>query len=457
MFKRILALVALVGFTTGLKAEEKSLQAQLDDLKAEVELIKHTYEPAEPVEQIKQVTEWVSPTGELFTEPQKGNVSPTDGTPLTERVTYRKMKFSRRELVSEKIDAAINSSVNGHLVVGLSMVGVYQNRVGAGDTLDALGSTRSANRGAGTGQVDLNFAGKPMRDTILFLDLNAGVGPGIDALAGNSAGLNPNYLSGSGHPAVREAWVAIHTPRKDYGLQAGVIDLSGIFDSNLVANDETSQFLTGAFVNSPILAPPANSLGALLRADFSRWNFKIAAQNASPGAAATDVTDDVYSVAELGFRYNFFGDSQWRVWARQQPRGSGQPDQAVGLSMDQRISPKLNGFVRYAKQGYIEAYDSATDTRIALNANDWAASGGFELGNLWAQHAKDRVGLAYGRNRAQNGNAEDFSELYYKTVLTPGFTVSMHGQGIFSRVQGTPATDALPNIFALGLRTQVSY
>ncbi len=171
MSKQILAALAFMALTGGLKAEGKSLQAQLDDLKAQVDYIKNNYEPAEPVEQIKQVTEWISPTGELFTEPQPRNVSPTDSSPLIERVTYRKMKFSRRELVSEKIDAAINSSVNGHVVVGLSMVGVYQNRVGAGDGIDALGATRSANHGAGSGQVDLSFAGKPMRDTVMFLDL----------------------------------------------------------------------------------------------------------------------------------------------------------------------------------------------------------------------------------------------------------------------------------------------
>jgi hypothetical protein len=449
MFKQILAVATLVGFATGLKAEEKSLQAQLDDLKAEVEMIKHTYEPAEPVEQIKQVTEWVSPTGELFTEPQKGGVSPTDGSPLTERVTYRKMKFSRRELVSEKIDAAINSSVNGHVVVGLSMVAVYQNVVGAGDTLDALGSTRSANKGAGSGQVDLSFAGKPMRDTVMFLDLNTGFGPGVNP------DLNPSYLSGSGNPALREAWVAIHTPRKDYGIQAGVIDLSGIFDSNLAANDETGQFLSAGLVNSPILAAPANSFGALFRADFTRWNFKIAAQNSL--TTASDITDDVYSIAELGFRYNLLGDSQWRVWARQQPRGSNQPDQALGVSMDHRLTPRLTAFGRYAKQGYVEAYDSSTDARIALNSADWAASGGLELGNMWARHAKDRLGLGYGRNQGQAGGANDFAEAYYKVVLTPGFTVSLHGQGIFSRLQAGLGLDALPNIYALGLRTQVSY
>src|SRR5690349_20430721 len=93
----------------GLRADE-SLQKQIDDLKSEIQYIKKNYEPSEPVEVIKQVTEYVSPSGELFTEPQKGGVSPTDGSKLEERTTYRKMKFSRRESVSEKVEAAISGA-----------------------------------------------------------------------------------------------------------------------------------------------------------------------------------------------------------------------------------------------------------------------------------------------------------------------------------------------------------
>ena len=57
----------------------------------------------------------------------------------------------------------------------------------------------------------------------------------------------------------------------------------------------------------------------------------------------------------------------------------------------------------------------------------------------------------------QTGDAEDFSEAYYKTVLTPNFTVSLHGQAVFDRRITALPGDSLIPIFALGLRTQVSY
>jgi hypothetical protein len=431
---------------------EASLQQQIDELRAQVQQLQVEKEPSEPVELIKAVTEWVSPSGELFTERQPNDVSPTDGSPLTERQTFRKMKFSRHVPVQDKIDAAIASSVNGHIILGLTFVGLYQNLVGQGDALDSSGSTHTANVGALTGSSDITLLGKPMRNTVMFLDMNMGAGAGLDRVAPNGAVLTPNYLSGN-TPTLREAWVLVSSPDRRYNAQAGIIDLSGSFDSNAVANDETTQFVTGGFVHSPLLMSPANSPGAVLRADFSRWGLKLGAQ--STGGSLTQASDALYTAAELDYRYHFFGDALARVWARQQPRGSQQPDQAFGFSVDHRLSTKLNSFWRYAKSSYIEDASGA-----ALNALDWSASAGLELGNLSYAHLKDRIGLAYGRTDEQSGSYEDFSELYYKTVLTNNFNVSVHGQAIFDRVRasvGGVQPDALPNLFVLGLRTQVSY
>jgi len=83
----VLAAFGLVPFTAAAAAPD--LQKQIDQLRDELNLIRHTYEPTEPVEVIKQVTEWVSPSGELFTVRQKNDVSPTrsyagrDSSPIT--------------------------------------------------------------------------------------------------------------------------------------------------------------------------------------------------------------------------------------------------------------------------------------------------------------------------------------------------------------------------------------
>lgn len=446
----VLAAFGLVPFTAAAAAD---LQKQIDQLRDELNLIRHTYEPTEPVEVIKQVTEWVSPSGELFTVRQKNDVSPTDGSKLSERVTYRKLKFSRREAVSEKIDSAVSSAINGHVVVGMEVVGVYQNIVGAGDVVDSSGSTHSANRGAGSGQLDITLSGKPMRNTLIFVDLNSGAGPGIDGLAPNEVGLNANYLSGSGAPTIREAWVALHGPKRVLGLQLGIVDLTSAFDSNLVANDETTQFLSGSLVNSPLLQNPANGPGAILHLNGTRASLRLGVQDTL--GAANDLADNLYAIAEAAMLYNFFGDGQVRVWVRQQPRGAEQPDQALGFSTDRRVSTHLSTFLRYAKSSYVEAFDPFSGTHYAINKYDWAASGGVEIGNLSPRHSKDRIGLAYGRNVLQTGDLDDFAEAYFRTVLTPNFSVSAHAQGIFNRVRSATPTEN--SLFSLGLRTQLSY
>lgn len=453
MTKTLIA-AALAAFCSPLAAED--LQKQIDDLKAQVNYIKQNYEPSEPVEIIKQVTEYVSPSGELFTEAQKDGLSPTDGSKLEERVTYRKMKFSRRESASEKIVAAVTGAFDGRIAVGLNMVGVYQNIIGAGDAAaDNTGATHSANRGAGSGLIDITLGGKPMRNTILFVDLNAGVGPGIDAIAPNGAVLNPNYLSGGNTPKVREAWVLARTPAKRYGLQVGVLDLSGIFDTNMIANDETAQFMTGAFVNSPLLAPPANGPGGVFRADYTRFNFKLGAGDTL--VSTTDTADNLYVAAEAGMITNLLGDAQIRLWGRQQPRGSQQPNQALGLSVDHRSTARLTTFARYAKSSYVEAFDGATGVRRAINAIDWSAQGGVELGNFIESLLKERIGAAFGRTQMQDGSSEEYAELYTRLPLTNNFALGLHYQGVFSRIPAGIALNAMPNIHCLGLRVQSSY
>lgn len=448
MKSSLYALLAALCLAGSARSDE-NLQKQVDDLKAEIKYIKDNYERSEPIEIVKPVTEYVSPSGELFSTPQKDGVSPTDGSKLEKRVTYRKLKFNRREAVGDKIDAAVNAAIDGHVIVGLELLGTYQSTVGAGDVIDSAGVTRSANRSLLGAGVDFNLSGKPMRNTLIFV----------------------NFDAANGTPGISEAWVSLQGSKKVLSAQLGVIDLSGSFDSNKFANDESSQFLSSEFVNSPLLQTPDNGPGAILQADFSSFNIKLGTQGTS-----SEVFDDLYWIAELGVRYHLLGDSHLRAWARQQPRGSQQPDQALGFSYDHRLTTKLGAFGRYAKSSYVEAYtpedliNAIPESRVAINTLDWAASGGLELSYFLERRLKDKVGLAYGRTEQQTGSSEQFAELYYKGVLTPGFSISLHGQGIFSRtvadagaaaldpLTGNPAlNDALPNAWSAGIRTQLSY
>jgi hypothetical protein len=447
---------------------QDSLQRQIDDLKAQIQELRQTTEPAEPVEEIKQVTEWVSPSGELFTESQPGNVSPTDGSPLTPRITYRKMKFFRRAALADQISGGIQTAMASHLSVGMSMVGIFQNLVGNGENNKALGT--GGNRSAAQGSVDLTFLGTPMLNTTIFVDLEGAVGSGVDTLAPNQVALNAHTINtqaipeGGGVPLttffLREAWFQVQTGSKALSLQAGQIDLAKSFDQNSLANDETSQFLSGDLVNDPVLENPSNpaqpkpfnALGAVVAWDtFHDLVAKFGAESSTTNPV--NPTDALYLIAELDGSYNFLSrDGVLRVWARQKPRGDGQPPQALGLSWNQRLGTQEAVFLRYGKSNYVE--DGVT--HLADNLYDYAVSGGLEFDNFIPSRLKDRAGLAVGRTQFQDGSREENGEAYFRTVLTPSVSLALIYQAVFSRLQAGGA-DPLQPIHVLGLRTQMSY
>ena len=410
-------------------------------------------------------------------------MSPTDGSPLKPRVTYRKMKFFRREPVADKIDSAIASAEASRLALGMSMVGIFQNQVGMGPNTSSVnfsGTTvTSGNRSAAQGSVDITLEGKPMLNTTMFVDLEGAVGSGIDSLSAAGVALNAHSVNtqalpeGGGVPLttffLREAWFEVQTPGRMWALQAGQIDLAKNFDENFYANDETSQFLSGDFVNNPVLENPSNpaqakaynALGGVLSLDtFHGYVAKFGAENSTTNPV--NPTDTLFLVGELQDSYNLLGqDGILRVWARQKPRGDGQPQQALGFSWNQRLGNRLGVFARYGKSSYAEN----GVTGQADNLYDYAASGGLELGNFIPARLKDRMGLAVGRVAYQDGSREENGEAYYKMLLTSNFNVSLHYQAVFSRLrtsgpdgQALEAAGAVQQpIHVLGLRTQMNY
>jgi hypothetical protein len=145
-----------------------------------------------------------------------------------------------------------------------------------------------------------------------------------------------------------------------------------------------------------------------------------------------------------------------RVWGRQQPRGAQQPDQALGLSVDHRLSSKLTTGWRYAKNSYVEAFDETTGTRWALNTYDWEASAAIEATNYNPRNLKERCGLGYARTNKQDGSYRDVVELYHRVPLTPNFALGWHYQAAFETPAGL-GVDGLPASHTLGLRAQSTF
>jgi len=101
--------------------------------------------------------------------------------------------------------------------------------------------------------------------------------------------------------SVNEAWVEVAPFDGDLTITSGKIDLSNYFDNNGVANDETSQFLSGAFVNSAALPFPGTSPGIRVRTTLAGVLYLQAALG-NVDNTADRLFSDLFKIGSLGFK-----------------------------------------------------------------------------------------------------------------------------------------------------------
>ena len=199
---------------------------------------------------------------------------------------------------------------------------------------------------------------------------------------------------------------------------AGKIDLTNYFDTNAVANDETSQFLSTAFVNSAALQQPRNGPGAFAFYDSKKsWRMGVGVQN--PADSGFSVADRPYGIAELDYNTRFFRgyEGNYRILGHMS-RSLDDGNRGFGFSIDQVLFPNFTGFARY---GF--------NNRSTGTANQYAWSAGFEKKKLLAVRPLDTLGFAFGQQEGTGASKIDtLTELYYRFFLTDHLSVSPHLQ-----------------------------
>ncbi len=99
---------------------------------------------------------------------------------------------------------------------------------------------------------------------------------------------------------LREAWLRTEFFSQRLALIAGRLDLTNYFDHNAVANDETTQFISDALVNNPMLGLSSNGTGVVGVFDPKNgFNFKVGIQQSNPDA--TNLSDSIFSLAEADY------------------------------------------------------------------------------------------------------------------------------------------------------------
>jgi porin len=248
-------------------------------------------------------------------------------------------------------------------------------------------------------------------------------------------------INGRGRDALLEAWYKHNFEigeTTSLGATFGIIDSTVYLDENAYANDEFTQFMNEAFVNSGGFNLPSYDAGAALELSHGDWSLKAAALNIGEN---DDGNNYNFWGAQLGYRLESpLGEGNYRAvitgtsTAFFKPRLDGEDGaleaqaedadlppaerarlMAYGVSFDQAIGADLGAFMRL----------TWTDHKDILTYRG-IYTGGLQLGGgRWNRDA-DTVGLAYGYLDGANTGLRDtnVAELYYRAVLNDYFAVT---------------------------------
>ena len=386
-------------------------------------------------EEIRKVTEYVCPNGHSFETLGEDEKCGICGRELKENTHFKKFKFARRESISERISTALDEEFKKRILVGASGTGVFQQILS--DSENRSSTVASS--------LNLFFIGKPLTNMTFFVDLEAIGGNGPDETIGSLSGLNDNAGSlqdgdGVDRVSVREVWLQSELLKQHVRLVAGKIDLKNYFDTNSVANDETTKFITSAFVNNPTLETPENGPGIASFYDTRKGVFfGLGLQSADN--SGSNITNDLYAIGEIGarLRYLLGLEGTYRLWGK--INGDRNNNKGFGISIDQHISPNLIAFARYG----INETDGA-DIKSA-----WST--GLELRHPFLSRVNDSAAFAFGNTESVYGSKEQVTEIFYKFAFNKHFAITPLFQAVFDPV-GLEGSDV---VTLFGVRTQIEF
>lgn len=433
------------------------LEETVNDLKDRATLMDMT-------EEIRRVQEYVCPNGHVHPVKGTGGKCPLDGLKQKSRNRYKLHKFARRESISERISSAVEEEFERHIVLGSSATGIVQQVL----------SSDEEEKSFAEGSFDLVFISQPLLHTTFFVDLEAIGGNGPDDVFGTLSGLNDDSGSlqdddGVDRLSVREVWLQSYLLNQRLRVVGGKIDLTNYFDSNVVANDETTQFISSAFVNNATMEAPENGPGIVAFFDTrSGFTFGLGLQN--DDNSGFDITDQIYGIAEIGYRSHlFFGqEGNYRLWGR--INGAKDDNSGFGLSFDQNISTRLAAFARFGANE-VDSNDDETVTEldtvsrrfVTVNEVDIETEGDSAIASAWSvgmrlrspffSRVNDEVAVAFGSLDIAGGDDESITEVYYKLQINEHFAITPSFQAVFDPV-GVGSDDV---ITVAGIRTQLEF
>ena len=400
----------------------EALEKRLSDLETSAVL-------SEPETRVRKKEVWVDPNGVQHDEPVPG---------AKKAITYQRETAFRRQTIGEKIEEALAGVEAAKVQIGVDgnivLQALSQTK---GDDIEADGHAYEL------ASADLFFAAKLAQNTIFFADLVGFSGSTPDEeLPGSPLAVN-GYgarLDDPDEVNLREAWIQTQLFNQQLTLIGGRLDLTNYFDTNAIANDETTQFIADPLVVSPALGLSSNGAGLTAIYDpKGAFNFTVGVQQSSEDAK--NLSDSIYSLAQVGYRARPFGllEGNYRVWVRRDD-STGDNQDGYGVSVDQKVTPIFTVFARYGRADASDDHDSFY-------------SAGFQFQGGWVINPTDAWGLGVAKIDLADGGKETLTEVYYNLHLAERLRLSGHLQyAEESRAGGDDIAYVVP-----GLRFQASF
>lgn len=326
----------------------------------------------------------------------------------------------------------------GHTAKVLQLSGENPITFGAGLTMVGQGMRGDTDDSGLTYSADLAFTGGFGDRGTAFIYINTAQGTGIDtgAATGPNADNETGDLAAEGYSETRIAEVWYELPLNEMtSVRFGKIDPTGIYDGNMVANDETTQFLADTFVNNPAIAFPGYTGGINLAINPNEaWSVNVGVFESSGDFDGS--LGNSFIIGEVGFAGALAGrpgNLRLTTWSEDSTKNKG-----YALSVDQSVSDSVTLFARYGNQDDEQDFDNAFSLGGQLALGDNTLGAGYSL-----LTTTDLAGP----------DDESQIELYYSHTVNENLHVTLDLQSI-----SNPGFDsANDDIFVYGVRGQVDF
>ncbi|MFA5334487.1 MAG: carbohydrate porin [Candidatus Omnitrophota bacterium] len=370
-----------------------------------------------------------------------------------------------------------------HRETGVPAIKAAGLEIGAGATMIVQGTgNTNATEEKKTGRTNASFSeditiSKEFEglDSKAFLHLEAGQGAGLtDELSLYS---NVNYdANDEEHVSVSEIWYEQGMFGDKALIVFGKLDPTVYFDTNEVANDETTEFLSDIFRNNPAIEFPDNTVGiraAALPFDWLELNYGAFNTNGN----WDKISDNLLNIGQVTFKTNFFnlpGNYRFLGWQNRadhtewlDEEKQKEPAYGFALSFDQKVHDIVTLFTRYGWQDpkvFNPDMTASGDLNYSLK-HSWSAGLQIE-GKPWHRE-NDVLAFAVGQAIPSNDYKKSFDpeiecrneghfEAYYRMHINDHLSISPDFQYIWNPF-GKDIADDTSGILVGGMRAQVDF